>query len=189
MAQFFKPHWSYLKYVLRHKWFVFVAGLQTGAPIWRLLIHDWTKFLPCEWNAYVEKFYGKKIDEKEPDDFRYWSARGPVDAAFDHAWNHHQKANKHHWQYWLLTNDSDDPKHKPLQMPKKYVLEMVADWMGAGRAITGAWEYWKWYESNKEKIILQESTRHSVESLLILLDQKRIAKEFKAKERIRILGY
>lgn len=44
-----KAHWNYFKYVIRHKWFVFIAGLQTGAPLWRLIIHDWTKFLLQMW--------------------------------------------------------------------------------------------------------------------------------------------
>lgn len=184
-----RSHWSYLKYVIRHKWFVLLAGLQIGAPLWRLIIHDWTKFLPCEWGPYVEKFYGKKVDKDEPDDYRYWSARGPVDAAFDHAWNHHQKANKHHWQYWLLTNDSDDPKHKPMQMPEKFVLEMVADWMGAGRAITGKWEVFGWYQKNKEWIVLQGRTRTDVESLLGVIEAKRVQRETNLAQRLRILGY
>ena len=32
-----RKHWLYLKYLMRHKWFVFVAGLRTGAPLWRLI--------------------------------------------------------------------------------------------------------------------------------------------------------
>ena len=44
-----KAHLRYLGYVLRHKWFVLVAGLKVGAPLWRLLIHDWSKFTAAEW--------------------------------------------------------------------------------------------------------------------------------------------
>jgi len=176
-----KAHWRYLCYVIRHKWFVYQAGRWCNVGFWRLLIHDWTKFLPCEWFAYVEKFYGKKIPVDEPDDFRYWQARGPVDAAFDHAWNHHQKANKHHWQYWLLTNDSDEPKHKALDMPVKYRREMIADWMGAGRAISGKWEVWTWYEKNRNRIILSEHTRTKVEEQLAFLKEA-----FRLREQLGI---
>jgi len=48
----------YLKYLIRHKWFVFRAGLKLKVSIWRLLIHDWTKFLPSEFFPYLRKFYG-----------------------------------------------------------------------------------------------------------------------------------
>lgn len=32
-----KPHLSYLAYVLKHKWFVFVAGLHLKVPLWQLV--------------------------------------------------------------------------------------------------------------------------------------------------------
>jgi hypothetical protein len=43
---------------------------------------------------------------------------------------------------------------------------MVADWMGAGRAITGKWEAKAWYEKNKATIILHDGTRKLVETIL-----------------------
>lgn len=52
-------HWYYLTYLLKHKWFVFVAGRKVRAPVWRLLVHDWSKFLPSEWGAYADHFYGE----------------------------------------------------------------------------------------------------------------------------------
>lgn len=159
-----KRHWSYFRYLIRHKWFVFVAGLQTEAPLWRLVIHDWSKFLPCEWGPYARSFYNRDGSKRD------WKTRDPWDQMeFNEAWNHHQKFNKHHWQYWLLTNDNDDPKHKPLPIPEKYLLEMVSDWMGTGRLITGKWDVWNWYEANKSRIILNERTRASVEWLLFSL--------------------
>lgn len=156
-----RPHLSYLKYVLRHKWFVFIASWHCEVSLWRAIIHDWSKFLPCEWTPYVRSFYNANGTKRE------WKTRTDADKeAFNRAWNHHQKANKHHWQYWLLTNDSDDPKHVALPMPEKYAREMVADWFGAGRAITGAWGAIDWYAKNKGKIILHEQTRNQVEALL-----------------------
>jgi len=156
-----RRHWSYLQYVLRHKWFVFLAGLKTGAPLWRLIIHDWSKFLPCEWGPYVRSFYNRDGSKRD------WKTRDPWDKVeFDWAWNHHQKSNDHHWQYWLLTNDSDDPKHRPLMMPEECVREMVADWMGAGRAITGKWDALNWYGQNQGKILLHELTRSQVREIL-----------------------
>lgn len=160
-----KAHWKYLKYVVRHKWFVYIAGRHLGVSFWRLLKHDWHKFLPSEWFPYVAYFYGPTVAMKdtEPDDYRYWCARGPVMADFDHAWNLHQKRADHHWQFWVLTEDSG--KVKPLQMSEAAVLEMVADWYGAGRAITGKWEADVWYEKNKEKMNLWPKTRERVEQI------------------------
>lgn len=148
-----KRHLAYLRYVLRHKWFVFVAGRHVKVSLWRIIIHDWSKFLPSEWGPYAWTFYtknGKSRYQETPE--------------FHQAWNAHQKRNKHHWQYWLLQEDSG--KTFPLEMSIKYIREMVADWMGAGRAITGKWECQEWYEANKDKMILYYRTRHLVEALL-----------------------
>jgi Family of unknown function (DUF5662) len=158
-----KAHISYLNYVMRHKWFVFLACIHCQVGLWRALIHDWSKFMPVEWGPYVRSFYNRDGGKRD------WKTRDPWEKMeFDNAWNHHQKVNKHHWQYWLLTNDSDEPKVKPLPMPDKYIREMIADWWGAGRAITGVWDAWAWYQKNKDRIILEESTRTEVEIKLWL---------------------
>jgi hypothetical protein len=44
-----QPHLRYLAYVLRHKWHVLIACRGLHVPLWQAIIHDWTKFLPCEW--------------------------------------------------------------------------------------------------------------------------------------------
>lgn len=147
-----KAHLRYLKYVLRHKWFVFVAGRKTGAPLWRLLIHDWSKFSRAEWTPYVHMFY------------LYPSSGSDT---FDKAWLHHIHTNKHHWQHWLLQKDDGDVVCLP--MPNKYILEMVADWMGAGRAITGSWDIDDWYKKNYGKIRLEIHTRNKVNHILGLI--------------------
>lgn len=179
-----RAHWKYFLYVIRHKWFVFQACQKTGAPLWRAIIHDWSKFLPCEWGPYVRSFYNKDGSKRD------WKSRDPLEKMeFDLAWNHHQKTNLHHWQAWLLTNDSDEPKVKPLLMPEKYIREMVADWMGAGRAITGKWDYQNWYATNKEKMVLHDQVRIRVEAILEALRLIEITNKEFVERRRRILGY
>lgn len=148
-----KPHLAYLKYVLRHKWFVFLACLKMRVPIWQAVIHDWDKFLPDEWFPYVHTFY-------KPDGSKQYIESH----AFAAAWNLHQKRNKHHWQFWLLTWDRGETV--PLEMPEIPVREMIADWIGAGRAIAGTTDPKPWYQKNCDKIRLHPTTRRLVESLL-----------------------
>ena len=108
-------HWLYLKYVLRHKYLVFVSGWKIGVPLHRLILHDWTKFLPSEWFPYVNNFYGAKVARPNVSIFENDKMvplmEPPLEVAdaFDVAWNHHQKRNDHHWQYWLLTPDKPRP--------------------------------------------------------------------------------
>lgn len=158
-----KPHLQYLWYVVRHKWFVFWAGIQIGGiPIWRLIIHDWSKFLPPEWNPYVEMFYGRPLNEQWMDFIKHGRK-----VRFDAAWLHHQHHNPHHWQHWVLRED--DGNTIVLKMPTHFAREMVADWMGAGRAITGKWDAPNWYLKNEEKIILHRETEQLVNDLLFPL--------------------
>jgi hypothetical protein len=96
----FGRHWAYLKYVIRHKWFVFVAGCRLGIP-WLALLHDLSKFLPDEWRWYARHFYapdGSKQTWQGKDGF--YVAAGN-DTKFDRAWLKHIKRNKHHPQHWV----------------------------------------------------------------------------------------
>ncbi len=149
------PHLQYLSYVLRHKWYVALGGLIFGASWWRIVKHDWTKFLPSEWFPYVDHFYGGR-DVKRP------HGRGIV--SFDRAWLHHLHWNDHHWQHWVLLND--DGTTEVLPMPDASIREMVADWYGAGYAIHGTDDLDEWYEKSKTKMRLHQSTRDGVEILL-----------------------
>ena len=166
-----KPYLQYFKYIWVHKWFVFIAGLKTKAPLWNLIIHDLSKFLPDEFIPYADYFYNQKKKDKE--NIEVFGDYKIAEAApygyftkdrFNFAWLFHQRRNPHHWQYWYLMQDSDPSFALP--MPEKYVREMVADWAGAGRAITGKWDVAKWYEGNKEKMILNFDTRIFVEKLI-----------------------
>lgn len=165
-----RKHLKYLSYVLRHKWFVLLAGTKVGAPLWRLIIHDWSKFLPSEWFPYVTYFYGTVTEEERRQCIMVcghcpYPTKQEAKKAFGYAWNHHQKRNKHHAQYWVLLEDSGAVVC--LEIPRGYLLEMVADWMGAGRAINGRWEVGEWYLESVDKIQLHPKTRFSVETLLI----------------------
>lgn len=146
-----KSHLQYLRYVCRHKWFVFRAGLKTGAPLWRLVIHDWSKFTPAEWNGYRERFFSGRAGQTD---------KSADPEAFHRAWSHHWHLNPHHWEHWLTAEG------EPLRMPEKFVREMVADWLGAGRAITGEWNMYAWWTANNDRIKLHPETWGDVYALI-----------------------
>lgn len=163
-------HWQYLRYVVRHKWFVLIAGLKLGVPLWQLLLHDWDKFLPDEWFPYVASFYGPKYphlldihgDERNRalDSGHY---KEKIGEAFDYAWLLHQKRNKHHHQWWLLPED--DGGTKTLWIPYNHLKEMLADWIGAGLA-QGKPDTLAWYLKNRDKMRLHPRSREWLEDRL-----------------------
>lgn len=137
---------AYGRYVARHKFFVLIAGLVLHVPLWRLLIHDWSKFSRAEWGPYVRRFFDESNERP---------------GEFDAAWKHHKEHSPHHWQFWLVGNGYE---LEPTEIPDHFVREMLADWIGAGRAITGSWEVLDWYEKNREKMVLHPATRAVVEA-------------------------
>jgi hypothetical protein len=168
-------YYLYFRYLFRHKFYVARECFKFGL-YWRGLKHDWSKFLPCELFPYVESFYGigTYSDSYEQAYIRYLSrehsytlpfekTKAGVKVAFNRAWLHHH-LNSHHWQHWILREDSGDTKI--LEMSINDAKEMYCDWVGAGLAITGKLDIETWYGKNKEKILLHPNTRKFVEQLI-----------------------
>ena len=155
-------YFKYFNYVIRHKWFVFVECYRLGIP-WLGIIHDWSKFRPSEFIPYARYFYGnyKSCKDAIPSWIKIRLFKEDIDRYFDRAWLYHIHRNKHHWQYWLLQEDDGPVKNIPI--PVKYLKEMLADWKGTGKAITGKDDIKEWYEKNKHIINLNLINRKWIE--------------------------
>jgi hypothetical protein len=93
-------HWQYLRYVVVHKYWVFLAGWELGVP-WLALLHDNSKFRSDEWGPYARHFYepdGSKKTRRAADGFYRDQAN---DTQFDCAWLKHIRRNKHHPQHYI----------------------------------------------------------------------------------------
>lgn len=150
---------KYLWLTIKHKYFVYKAGRKLKVPIGRLLLHDISKFYPCELPSYGRQFFGKGDDPE----------------GFIRTWIHHQNHNKHHWEYWIPRTGHNRctppyPDNQPVEMPEIFAREMVADWIGASRAYEGSWptkrEDWWWLQNNYPKIVVHEKTRELLEKIL-----------------------
>ena len=150
-------------------WFVFVECCRLGIP-WLGVVHDLSKFSPAEFLYYARNFYGEWPDQDSPDVRASFLGAGvtlrtkqDVKCDFDFAWLHHQNTNKHHPEYWQLR-----ARHRPLEelpMPDRYRREMLADWIGAGRAYQNP-DTRGWYFLNRKSIKLHPDTRAWVEEQL-----------------------
>lgn len=176
--------------MLRHKWYVLIAGWRLQVPFWRLLVHDLSKLTPAEFGPYARHFYGKENDP----------------CYFTVAWHFHKLRNDHHWEYWVSVegnihvrverhrvgmllllpykrrSPADDAINPPLTIPSVTVLpmplvcvrEMIADWFAAGRAYNGAWpdpNNYKWYKTNRPKMHLHPTTEAHID--LVLTEAKK----------------
>jgi hypothetical protein len=163
-----QTHAMYLRYVLRHKWFVFKFCMPLGVPLYRAILHDWDKFAPSMWNGYAQFFYGPHTwgnkTSRSPSEERVRTPREVADA-FDRAWLGHQNRQPHHWQFWVLMKD--DGMTFALDMPMAYRREMLADWRGAGAAL-GFTDTAAWYLKNRSNMCLHPDTRSWIEGQLLV---------------------
>ena len=145
---------KYLRYVLVHKWYVYLECRKLGLGFWQAFSHDWSKFSRAEFPAYAKLFYQDMTDPV-------------IKKNFMTAWRHHISKNPHHWNYWLVDQEmGHDPEEFPAYaMPERYLLEMIADWRGMGRSLKQG-DPALWYQANEAKIILHPTTRTQVHHLL-----------------------
>lgn len=170
-----KGHYAYLKYVVRHKWYVTVECLKRGL-IMRGLLHDIDKFYPSEFFPYSRFFNnpdGSKRSVRSPTGYYKPSDTGSPE--FDYAWFLHQKRNDHHWQWHIFPDDGPEMvdidntirnQIKVFKMSEKAIAEMICDWIGAGKAQGVTAGINVWYETNKSKLVFHPETRARVEELL-----------------------
>ena len=138
MSKFFN-HWKTVR--THRKWvrhYCFLAGIP-----WRGLTHDLSKYSPTE---FLESA-------------RYWTGTSsPIneakkDIGMSKAWLHHRGRNRHHWAYWT---DNYSEGFTAYLMPPIDFVEMVCDFLGAGRAYNGehfftySGEY-KWWLTERDK--------------------------------------
>lgn len=149
---------NYLKHVrtiLKHKYHVMIACFKVGL-IRQGLLHDLSKFLPIEFMTSVKYYKGTSSPiaaEKEA-------------LGYSLAWQHHKGRNKHHWHYWT---DFGGGKLWALQIPPKYLSEMICDWVGAGKAYNKDWTietFKKWYELSKDRIVINQHSRILIENIM-----------------------
>jgi hypothetical protein len=162
---------KYLRYVLRHKWYVMLECFRQGL-YWRGIMHDMSKFRPDEFIPYANHFYGEGKDITEGrDSTGYYKPTNTGDYAFDFAWLLHQKRNRHHWQWWILPEDKGGVIVLPIGDDS--LLEMICDWVGAGQAqghFSPKNDHYlatrAWYNTNGYKMQLHPHTRKQIEEII-----------------------
>lgn len=123
-----------------------------------ILKHDNSKYDIGEYEAYDNYFYGN---------IRSYD----VVNNFNKAWLEHIHKNPHHWQHWILINDEPNKKEIILDMPLKYIIEMICDWWSFSWQKGDLYELFKWYDEHKDHMKLSPDTRHTVEYILTYIER------------------
>lgn len=107
----------HLKTVSKHRRAVRKLCFKCGL-IRQGLFHDLSKYSRTEFRAGVKFYQG----------YRSPQAKEREELGYSAAWLHHKGRNKHHFEYWT---DFADGRRVYVEMPAKYLAEMVCDRVAA----------------------------------------------------------
>ena len=149
--------------ITKHKWIVFKLCLKAGIPF-RGLMHDLSKYSLTEFIESAKFYVGDHSPITEAK-----KANG-----YSKAWLHHKGRNKHHYEYW---QDDFDHGGKQIQIPFKYALELVCDYLAAGKAymkkdFSYDAEYNWWLNKKSNPIAMHPQTMLFVDMMLLELKNR-----------------
>lgn len=122
---------------------VWEYGSRLGVSTSQLKEHDKSKWTRHEYPFYADRFWGIKEHN----------------AKFVSAMNHHLRCNMHHPEYWVShMTYSIRPTIEYVEMPRKYVMEMIADWQAASVQYTGSDNIQDWLDRKLDKTKFHRNT-------------------------------
>lgn len=155
--------WRHFKTITKHRHIVMRECWACGLYK-RGLLHDLSKYSLSEFVSSAQYFQGD---------------RSPIDAekeccGYSLAWLHHKGRNPHHWEYWI---DFDIYGYTIAnKIPWEYVIEMICDWIGAGKVYSAeAWtqseplSYFRKVQSGRH---FHPDTEKLIVTLLELISEK-----------------
>ena len=154
---------AHLKTICTHKWYVCKYCFRCGL-YWQGLVHDLSKFSPTEFWVGAKYYQG---DHSPNDEERRQKG-------YSSAWLHHKGRNKHHLEYWIDYEKTEDGVHLAgMPIPKRYVVEMFCDRLAASKVYMGKsfvrdrpYEY---YMYGKDHTLMYPESQALLETLLIKL--------------------
>lgn len=153
---------SHLRTINHHKLLVMRYCFRVG--LYRQgLLHDLSKYSPVEFLVGAKYYQGNC----SPNDAER------RDKGHSSAWLHHKGRNKHHLEYWIDYDPRGEHRMTGMEMPVRYVVEMVCDRIAASRTYRREayqdGDPYAYYLRSKDHYLLHPATRELLEKLLRLL--------------------
>ena len=131
------------------------------------LMHDLSKYSPTEFFVGAKYYQG----------YRSPNTAERLDRGYSSAWLHHKGRNKHHLEYWIdYSLQKDGYPLTGMEMPVKYVAEMLCDRIAACRVYQGdaysdasAYDY---FVRTKGRFWIHEETSALLGRWLLLLKEQ-----------------
>lgn len=160
---------GHLKTITDHKLLVMKYCFRIG--LYRQgLMHDLSKYMPSEllmgFMYYNDGKSSPNNGERET-------------KGYSDAWMHHKGRNRHHFEYWLDYAIHPDQEKYPLQavqMPRKYVAEMLMDRICASKNYNKEsytdHDPLAYYERGKGHYLMHPQTQKELRGMLRILDER-----------------
>ena len=134
---------------------------------WQGLTHDLSKYSWTEFSVGCKYYQGDRSPNNAERE----------DLGISYSWLHHKGRNRHHYEYWVDYDRDCDTVISGVQMPRRYVAEMIMDRISACKVYQGdkytdssALEY---FLKGKEKMwFVHKETRKQMEFLLRMLAER-----------------
>lgn len=130
---------------------------------WQGLTHDLSKYSPSEFCPSVKYYQGYRSPYAYEKELLGYSA----------GWLHHKGRNRHHWEYWY---DTIDGVFQPIEMPYRFLVEMVCDRVAASKTYlkdqytsSSALEY---FLKKKESAYMHPKTRKELYKILKMISDE-----------------
>jgi len=156
--------WKHFVTITAHRMRVMQGCFRVGL-YWQGLTHDLSKYSPTEFWRGAKYYQGNRSPNAEERE----------EKGYSEAWMHHKGRNRHHYEYWSDLN-TKTRRYAPVQMPRRYLVEMVMDrraacktYQGKGYCRGSELEY---LERSKEHLEMHPETLRQLEYILTMLKEK-----------------
>lgn len=143
-----------LRRIIIHKFWVAYYCFQLGL-YWQGITHDLSKFSLTEIKGALKYWNDSKSSlayEKELN-------------GYSKTFLHHRGRNPHHYEYWIHSLDEGGI---PAEMPRKYVLELICDYLAACKTYGECpRNEYLWWKKASPKMKMHENTKTFIGHVLL----------------------
>ena len=148
----FKIFLKLISRIVTHKFWVAFYCFQIGL-YWQGLVHDLSKFSWTEFSRSMKYWHDNKsslANEREL-------------LGYSETFLHHRGRNPHHYEYWIHSLDKGGI---PADMPRKYALELVCDYLAACRTYgSNPRNEYEWWTKNVKSMRISGNTKFYIDRI------------------------
>lgn len=177
---------GHFKTITEHKVQVMKLCFEVGL-YYQGVMHDMSKYTPTEFLAGCRYYQNGK---RSPNN-------GEREAiGYSSAWMHHKGRNRHHFEFWLdytAKPIEGKPPMVPVQMPRRYVAEMLMDRIAASKTYLKEnytrHEPLNYFQRGRARTIMHPQTARELERMLKILDKRGERELFRFVRDYYLKGY